>query len=358
MDLGLAHVLKVCTSWLQLFVRPSVPNVLEWQELILFFQLKLVLLTLLLRVGTLKFLELFGILHLHVSAPLLQQGKLLLSQGTGQVVDTLAFRFALSDLVLTFLQHLRLTRLLDLVETDVGQIIRFDLCDLLASHLEVGGLLLSLFLHLFQHLHVLLQLSFLLALLLLLDLSALSLFFLPLAFLFRFQGFLSSLFLHGLAFLHLLAALAFLLTPFDLLLSLTNGAGLLFHQFLDVAQELLFLVLVVPLKFLLGHTLHRILELVTDLDERLPHALHVHLGGCSKDDGLLHVVDLDADALLARGIGHPGFCNVEWHNGCSVFEVFDGHADIHLRELLDEPEEDDLLQRHHVILQLSFAHII
>jgi len=246
------------------------------------------------------------------------------------VVHTLAFCFALTDLVLTFLQNLSLSSFLNLVEADVGQIVCFNLCNLLASHLEVCGLLLSLFLHLLQHLHVFLQFSLLFALLLLLYFSPFSLLLLPFPLLLGLQGFLLSLPLHGLAFLHLLAALTFFFASFNLFLSLTNGTGLLVHQLFDVAQELLFFVLVVPLKFLLGHTLHGILKFVANLNERLPHALHVHLCWRPEDNGFLHVVDLDANSLLSRSIGHPSFCNIEWHNGRCILKIFNCHADIHL----------------------------
>merc|ERR1719272_2774991 len=40
-----------------------------------------------------------------------------------------------------------------------------------------------------------------------------------------------------------------------------------------------------------------------------------------------------------------------------MLEVFDGHVGINLRQLLHEPEEDDLLDRCYVVTELPFANL-
>mmetsp|Transcript_94104 Transcript_94104/g.245496 ORF Transcript_94104/g.245496 Transcript_94104/m.245496 type:complete len:228 (+) Transcript_94104:1094-1777(+) len=148
--------------------------------------------------------------------------------------------------------------------------------------------------------------------------------------------------------LDILAALALLLAALNLIFPLADELRLFLDATHNVLRYLLLLQLLLLVLLLGCHPLHRLLQLVADLDERLTHALHVHLPRRAEHNRLVAVVDLDVDAVVPGGVGHPFLGDAEGHDGSGSLEVFDGHVGVHLGKLLHEPEKNDLLQRRDV----------
>jgi len=290
------------------------------------------------------------VLFFHLLCPRVDHGHLLLPEGPGEVINALALHLAVADLVLALAQDLSLASLFNLVDSNVLQVICFDLCDLLAANLEVCCTdAISLFFHLLEHFLVLVELSFLSLLLCSLSFTPAPLLFLADLLSFGVLGFLPSLLFKSLLLLLLSLALTFFLAALDLFLSLPDLTALLLDALHNVGRELLLLQLLFLAALFGSHSVHCRLQLVANLHERLPHALHVHLARSSEDNGLVLVVDLNVDAMLTSSVGHPLLSNVERNDGCSLLKVVDCHVGIHLGELLHEPEEDDLLQRSHIL---------
>mmetsp|Transcript_46528 Transcript_46528/g.108473 ORF Transcript_46528/g.108473 Transcript_46528/m.108473 type:complete len:296 (-) Transcript_46528:1392-2279(-) len=267
--------------------------------------------------------------------PLVDALLLLLTHGSCQVVYTLALKLPLADPLLPLLELLGLLGLLNLIQGEVRQVSGSDLIDLLASHLHGGiSALLRLLFHLSQHLLGLLQLHVLAALFFAFLLPPLAFLFLTLALKLGFTLLLFLGLFMSLSFLLLFLALALLLAALNLLLSAADLATLFLDALSNVLREQNLLGLLLLELLLWGYPVHRLLQLVANLNERLLHALHIHLPGSTKDDGLFTVVDLHVDALSFGSLCQPFLCNVEGNNGCGFLKVFDGHIGIDLRELL------------------------
>mmetsp|Transcript_89385 Transcript_89385/g.257816 ORF Transcript_89385/g.257816 Transcript_89385/m.257816 type:complete len:316 (-) Transcript_89385:1466-2413(-) len=301
-----------------------------------------------------RLVEVCSVLVLDVLCPLVQILLFFLPEGASKVVDALAFQLALADFLLPVALHLRLAGLHDLNWVELRQIFGDDLLNLLALDLEVRRFRqIRLFLHLLQHFLVLDHLLLPLALLLALTLALLALDLLPGPFRLGLALLLLPLTRLGLALQHVLATLALLLPTLDLLLALADEPRLFLDALDDVGGELLLFDFLLRVLLLGGDALHRLLKLQADFDQRLLHALHVHLAGSAEDDRLVAVIDLDVDAVLPCGVRHPLLGDAEGHDGGGVLEVVDGHVGIHLRQLLHQAEEDDLLQRRDVWHQLA-----
>mmetsp|Transcript_142747 Transcript_142747/g.456158 ORF Transcript_142747/g.456158 Transcript_142747/m.456158 type:complete len:291 (-) Transcript_142747:1051-1923(-) len=153
--------------------------------------------------------------------------------------------------------------------------------------------------------------------------------------------------------LDILAALALLLAALNLIFPLADELRLFLDATHNVLRDLLLLQFLLLVLLLGCHPLHRLLQLVSDLDERLTHALHVHLPRRAEDNCLVAVVDLYVDAVVPGGIGHPLLGDAEGHDGSGSLEVIDGHVGVHLGKLLHEPEKNDLLQGRDVAHKLA-----
>mmetsp|Transcript_115685 Transcript_115685/g.230608 ORF Transcript_115685/g.230608 Transcript_115685/m.230608 type:complete len:292 (-) Transcript_115685:647-1522(-) len=269
---------------------------------------------------------------LNFVCPLLQIFHFILPECAGKVVNTFAFQLALPDLFLALALNLRLTGPLNLVKTNLLKVVGDNLLDLLSSYLEASLVadVVCTFLHLLQLLCVNDFLLIPAVLLLTFHLSAFTLFLLALSFRLSLTRFLPGTSFHGFAVLQFFAALALFLATLNLFFSLAYQLGLLFHTPNNALREQLLLKLLLLMLFLRCNTLHGLLQFVADLNQWLPHALHVNLAGCTENNRLVTVIDLDVDAVLPCGICHPLFSDTEGHDGCRMLEILNGHVSIDL----------------------------